>query len=286
MSFKTEEEYQNAIARVAFIGSQEYPEGHPTLDEKEELSKAIEDHERIKAEKLNPPKEAPKRIVTVGFGTAEQRDLELGEAILCRLPNPTRVVGIHQVKDGDNTPGYIIQLDTEVVNSSGIVSMQQQGLWIGQESLVAVLAVVDMFFNLTKKALGPNPEKLSIPNLMIKKLAERSDVEFQITDGINPETKKKTPLEMARETLEKAIDERAIDEREGPRDPLSLFNALGLDPKMLGKDSIYNDALRKIDQDTSLSATAKAVIKIALENKYKQDLDSEKYGRDEPTPLR
>lgn len=303
--FANQEDYASAKARVNFINSQTYPPGHPTLEERDELVKMITawdktiEMEEAKRRGEEIPKE--KRTVTVGYGTDQQRELELGEAILCHLKYPNKkIIGVHGVKEDGS---FILQVDTETEDSDGNKFMQQQGMWLSREAFVGLLAICDMFLNLSEiPKWGPDDQKLSNRDYLIKLLADDPNTEFQITDGINPEKKmrseaktkeEKSPgdaitaftglFEQLKKTgvlpYEKYTGSKDMVPDDDPRIKLAekgMMREKGTyTPKGASKEALYWDEMRMLDQDTSLGAAANAVIKKDLERWYNISLDDD-----------
>jgi len=304
--FANQEDYASAKARVNFINSQTYPPGHPTLEERDELVKMITAWDKavlMEAAKQRGeeiPKE--KRTVTVGYGTDQQRELELGEAILCHLKYPNKkIIGVHGVKEDGS---FILQIDTETEDSDGNKFMQQQGMWLSREAFVGLLAICDMFLNLSDIPKWGADQNLSNRDYLIKLLADDPNTEFQITDGINPEKKMRSEIKTKEEKspgdaitaftglfeqLKKTgvlpyekytgSKDKGMVPDDDPRIKLAEKGMMrergGYKPKGVSTKDLYRMEMSMLDQDTSLGAAAKAVIKKDLERRYNISLDDD-----------
>jgi hypothetical protein len=109
--------------------------------------------------------------ITVGYGTAEQRELEITDFIQANFLD-NRLISISGIEDGS--------IVAAVENPASSGRNTQATIWLSKESFVGMIASAFIYFSSKGEDLGE----------LTKDCVIKNDIEYSYSDGLTPISEK------------------------------------------------------------------------------------------------
>mgnify|MGYP007100109641 CR=1 FL=1 len=103
--------------------------------------------------------------ITVGYGTAEQRELEIIDFVQAEYKDH-RLISVSQIEDGS--------LVAVVENPKSTGRNTQATIWLSKESFVGMLATAFLYFSAKGEDLGQ----------LMKDVVERDNIDYSYSDNL------------------------------------------------------------------------------------------------------